>query len=80
MTAVGHTGLNNMLAAYSDKSAVSVCTFAYCEGPGHEPIIFQGRTSVSQVMKIQTQLGLVHTLIEISSGEDRAAKRSNSFW
>ena len=46
MAAVGHTGLNNMLAAYSDKSAQAVCTFAYSEGPGHEPIIFQGRTDV----------------------------------
>jgi len=33
-----------MLAAFPDKSAQAVCTFAYCEGPGHEPIIFQGRT------------------------------------
>lgn len=46
MAAIGHTGLNNMLAAYSDKSAQAVCTFAYCEGIGHEPILFQGRTEV----------------------------------
>lgn len=36
-----------MLAGFPDKSAQAVCTFAYCEGPGHEPIIFQGRTDVS---------------------------------
>lgn len=41
---LGHEGLNNLLAAYPDKSAQAVCTFAYCAGPGHEPIIFQGRT------------------------------------
>ncbi|KAL3425615.1 inosine triphosphate pyrophosphatase [Phlyctema vagabunda] len=44
LQALGHEGLNNLLAAYPDKSAQAVCTFAYSEGPGHEPIIFQGRT------------------------------------
>lgn len=47
MQAIGHEGLNNLLAAYPDKSAQAVCTFAYSAGPGHEPIIFQGRTDVS---------------------------------
>jgi len=47
LEALGHQGLNDMLAAFPDKSAQAVCTFAYCEGPGHEPIIFQGRTDVS---------------------------------
>jgi len=47
MESVGHEGLNNLLAAYTDKSAEAVCTFAYSEGPGFQPIIFQGRTSVS---------------------------------
>ena len=53
MAAIGHTGLNDMLAAYSDKSAQSVCTFTYCEGPGKEPIIFQGRTDVSKAKILQ---------------------------
>jgi len=35
-----------MLAGFEDKSAQAVATFAYSEGPGHEPIIFQGRTDV----------------------------------
>lgn len=43
LQALGHEGLNNMLAAYEDKTAFAVCTFAYCAGPGHEPILFQGR-------------------------------------
>ncbi|KAI4128566.1 MAG: hypothetical protein LQ338_002660 [Usnochroma carphineum] len=43
LQALGHEGLNNLLAAYEDKSAQAVCTFAYCEGPGHEPLIFEGR-------------------------------------
>ncbi|KAL2052564.1 hypothetical protein ABVK25_007124 [Lepraria finkii] len=42
LQALGHEGLNNMLLAYEDKSAQAVCTFAYCEGPGHEPLIFEG--------------------------------------
>jgi inosine triphosphate pyrophosphatase len=33
-----------MLDGFEDKSAQAVCTFAYCEGPGHEPVLFQGRT------------------------------------
>lgn len=44
--AVGHDGLNKMLAGFEDKSAQAVCTFAYSAGPGHEPVIFQGRTDV----------------------------------
>jgi len=46
--ALGHEGLNNLLLAYEDKSAQAVCTFAYCEGPVHEPIIFEGRVTVSR--------------------------------
>ncbi|KAI9881368.1 MAG: nucleoside triphosphate pyrophosphohydrolase ham1 [Pleopsidium flavum] len=42
---LGHDGLNNLLMAYEDKSAQAVCTFAYSEGPGHEPIIFEGTTT-----------------------------------
>ncbi|KAL2036967.1 hypothetical protein N7G274_010252 [Stereocaulon virgatum] len=45
LAAIGHEGLNNLLLAYEDKSAQAVCTFAYCEGPGCEPIIFEGRTT-----------------------------------
>jgi inosine triphosphate pyrophosphatase len=39
-------GLNNLLAAYDDKSAQAVCTFAYSEGPGKVVRIFQGTTDV----------------------------------
>jgi hypothetical protein len=49
LESVGNEGLNNLLAAYTDKSAEAVCTFAYSEGPGFQPIIFQGRTSVSSL-------------------------------
>jgi inosine triphosphate pyrophosphatase len=44
LNSLGHEGLNNLLAAYADKSAKAVCTFAYSPGPGHEPILFQGIT------------------------------------
>ncbi|SLM39040.1 inosine triphosphate pyrophosphatase [Lasallia pustulata] len=45
LQALGPDGLNNLLLAYEDKSAEAVCTFAYSTGPGHEPVIFQGRTT-----------------------------------
>ena len=46
MTSIGHEGLNNLLAAYEDKGAEAVATFGFSRGPGHEPILFQGRTEV----------------------------------
>ena len=54
LEALGHQGLNDLLAGFPDKSAQAVCTFAYCEGPGHEPIIFQGRTDVSSLNNLWT--------------------------
>lgn len=39
----GHAGLNNLLAAYPDKTAYSQCIFAYCAGKGAEPVLFDGR-------------------------------------
>ena len=47
LQALGYEGLNNLLLAYEDKSAQAVGTFAYCEGPGHEVLIFEGRVTVS---------------------------------
>ncbi|KAK9808116.1 hypothetical protein WJX73_008079 [Symbiochloris irregularis] len=41
---IGHEGLNNMLAAYEDKSAYAQCIFAFTPGPGVEPEVFVGRT------------------------------------
>ncbi|GJJ74391.1 inosine triphosphate pyrophosphatase [Entomortierella parvispora] len=40
---VGHTGLNKMLDGFDDRSAFALCTFALSEGPGTEPILFEGR-------------------------------------
>ncbi|KAG0166040.1 nucleoside triphosphate pyrophosphohydrolase ham1 [Apophysomyces sp. BC1034] len=44
MESLGHDGLNKMLAGFDDKSGYALCTFAYCKGPGHEPIVFEGIT------------------------------------
>jgi inosine triphosphate pyrophosphatase len=44
MTAIGHDGLNKLLAGFDDKSAWALCTFAWSAGPGTEPILFEGRT------------------------------------
>ena len=41
---LGHVGLNNMLAAYDDKSAYAQCLFALCAGPGQPVRLFDGRT------------------------------------
>ena len=42
---LGHDGLNNMLAAYEDKTAYAQCIFALCAGPGCEVRVFDGRTA-----------------------------------
>ncbi|CAP85388.1 nucleoside triphosphate pyrophosphohydrolase ham1 [Penicillium rubens] len=44
MEKLGHEGLNKMLDGFEDRTAEAVCTFAFCRGPGEEPIVFQGRT------------------------------------
>ena len=37
-------GLNKMLKGFDTTAAWALCTFAYCAGPGAEPILFEGRT------------------------------------
>ncbi|KAL7409060.1 putative DNA repair-related protein [Mrakia frigida] len=44
MAAVGHEGLNKMLAGFESKAATAICSFAYSSGPGAEPLVFEGRT------------------------------------
>ncbi len=74
MEALGHQGLNDMLAGFTDKSAQAVCTFAYCEGPGHEPIIFQGRTDV------RTPVFYLLSSISQLLGQDSTSERATKFW
>jgi inosine triphosphate pyrophosphatase len=40
---LGNDGLNKMLEGFSDKSGYAQCIFAYCEGPGQDPVTFIGR-------------------------------------
>ena len=40
----GLEGLNNLLAAYPDKSAYAQCVFSLCLSPTEAPIVFVGRT------------------------------------
>eukprot|EP00457_Paulinella_chromatophora_P004306 gb/GEZN01004318.1/.p1 GENE.gb/GEZN01004318.1/~~gb/GEZN01004318.1/.p1 ORF type:complete len:399 (-),score=64.13 gb/GEZN01004318.1/:717-1913(-) len=40
---LGHQGLNDLLAAHSDKSAYAQCIFAFSPGPGQDPVLFDGR-------------------------------------
>ena len=40
-------GLNDLLAAYTDKSAYAQCIIAYSAGPEEEILLFTGRTPVS---------------------------------
>ena len=42
---LGHEGLNSMLAGFDDKSAYAQTVVAYCEGPGMEVKLFDGRTA-----------------------------------
>ncbi len=41
----GHAGLNNLLAAYDDKSAYAQCIFSFCAGRGERVHTFDGRTA-----------------------------------
>ena len=41
----GHEGLNNLLAAYEDKSAYAQCVFAFCPKRGEEIQVFVGQTN-----------------------------------
>jgi inosine triphosphate pyrophosphatase len=55
MEALGLEGLNKMLDGFEDRTAEAVCTFAFCRGPGEEPLIFQGRTEVSSNPMVTTR-------------------------
>ncbi|KAI8072883.1 inosine triphosphate pyrophosphatase [Gongronella butleri] len=44
LSSVGLEGLNKMLDGFEDRTAYALCTIGYCEGPGHEPVIFEGIT------------------------------------
>lgn len=41
----GHEGLNRMIAGFDDKSAYAETIVAFSPGPGHDPVLFNGRTN-----------------------------------
>ena len=41
-SSLGCEGLHKMLLGFENKKATAVCTYAFCAGPGQEPIVFQG--------------------------------------
>jgi len=41
---IGLEGLNKIIAGYEDKSAYALCVFTFSKGPGHAPVVFEGRT------------------------------------
>jgi len=43
LEALGLQGLNTLLEGFPTKDAYALCTFAYSAGPGHEPMLFEGR-------------------------------------
>lgn len=66
MEALDLEGLNKMLDGFDDRTGEAVCTFAFCRGPGAEPIIFQGRNQVSQFDAVWSILNcnISHLLVQ----------------
>jgi len=75
LLALGPQHMHKMLDGFEDKSIQAVCTFAYSEGPGHEPIIFQGRTDVRATRGLPRESRLT-----IYPGQARTFKRPYSLW
>jgi len=79
LEALGPEKLHLLLAGFSDKTAEAVATIGYCEGPGHEPVLFQGRIDgtivpARGVLRYGWQTcfqpdGMVLTLAEMSDEE-----------
>eukprot|EP00914_Ancora_sagittata_P005872 GHVO01011814.1.p1 GENE.GHVO01011814.1~~GHVO01011814.1.p1 ORF type:complete len:197 (-),score=30.75 GHVO01011814.1:383-973(-) len=42
---LGPPGLHKMLHGFEDKTAVATCTFAYWNGVGKGPLLFEGKTA-----------------------------------
>ncbi|KAL8761833.1 MAG: hypothetical protein Q9184_002076 [Pyrenodesmia sp. 2 TL-2023] len=80
LQALGHEGLNNLLAAYEDKSAQAVCTFAYSGGPGQAPLIFEGRVlgETYAEMDQAKKNGLSHRFLALAKLKDWLALQSSS--
>jgi inosine triphosphate pyrophosphatase len=44
---LGSENLYKILVGFEDKSATITCTFAFSEGAGHEPVLFQEQNHVN---------------------------------
>lgn len=84
MESLGHEGLNKMLDGFEDRSAEAVCTFAFCRGPGEEPLIFQGRTAVCFLLFVLGSLeidgGELGLMECFTAGYYCAAARPDELW
>jgi len=61
-------GLNNLLAAYDNKSAYAQCTFAYSPGRDRSIEVFVGKTDVGFVVKflcVNIEVGIVKKVLFI---------------
>lgn len=50
---LGSEGLHKILYAYEDKSAIAVCTLAFCPAPHGDPVIFTGTTKGKIVAPVE---------------------------
>ena len=63
-------GLYNLLKAYEDKSAVAVCTLAFCPYPHADPVLFTGRCQGKIVAPVEGR-GFGWDSIFVPDGCDR---------
>jgi inosine triphosphate pyrophosphatase len=63
-------GLYNLLTAYEDKSAVCVCTLAFCPVPHADPVLFTGKTHGKIVKPVQGRGGFGWDSIFVPDGEE----------
>jgi len=75
LKSLGVQQLHKLLAGFEDKSAQAVCTFAYSEGPGHKPVVFQGRTDVIPPLR-----SVVCPPLTLVSGQDSPSSRTRRLW
>ena len=63
-------GLYNLLTAYEDKSAVCVCTLAFCPYPHADPVLFTGKTH-GKIVQPLPGLGFGWDSIFVPDGEEK---------
>jgi hypothetical protein len=66
MYTIQWVGLNNLLAAYPDKSAYAMCIFTFCKGPGQPVHVFEGRCPVSSLTSNRYHIMLHFAIVRFS--------------